>query len=44
MNIDAMELIEELSKQISQYIKENAILKIQIKKLKEEIEKVESDE
>ena len=36
MNIDAMELIEELSKQIAEYVKENTVLKIHIKKLKEE--------
>ena len=44
MNIDAMELIEELSKKISEYAKENAVLKIQIKKLKEENEKLKSNE
>lgn len=44
MNIDAMELIEELSKQIAEYVKENAVLKIHIKKLKEENEQSKSNE
>ena len=44
MNIVDMELIEELSKKISEYAKENAVLKIQIKKLKEENEKLKSNE
>lgn len=44
MNIDAMELIEELSKQIAEYVKENTVLKIHIKKLKKENEQLKSNE